>query len=257
MDGYGVTNYNLNQPSYQYGTEKTEFQEALVQRGIVDDIQVLMSKGMKEDDAVRLLHESKQQVAAQHATNQQQQHDVVSNNGCKDVEHNDDDDDNDSFIDDEDDEFIQEYHQKRIQELKSSEQPPSVKASEDKNSVVIGHRTCYGEVVYITRSEWIREVNDASYFNTVIVCLTSSDVNRTGVIEETIKYYLSPKYSYTKFIFIPYQNAISSTYPIEHLPSLFIYNNGTMQHEMIKINPNYNKYDIEKLLHDLETLHEQ
>ena len=55
-----TTNYALQQPSYEYTDRTTQFDDALLQRGIVTMDQVLLAKGMSIGTAEHLLLQQKQ-----------------------------------------------------------------------------------------------------------------------------------------------------------------------------------------------------
>ncbi|GAX29483.1 hypothetical protein FisN_16Hh074 [Fistulifera solaris] len=82
--------------------------------------------------------------------------------------------DDDSFSDDE--EIMQRYRQQRQQQASS--------------------------VQYIQRNEWHRHVNEASLQQWVVVCLTSSDTERTGRIEQAVQE-VARATSGMQFVFIP------------------------------------------------------
>jgi hypothetical protein len=78
----------------------------------------------------------------------------------------DDEDEDDYLL--EDDEFLDRYRQQRLEEL------------QDEKSKLKGENIEFGEVVLISRDEWNRHVNEDSMKHWVVVCLTSSDTERTG-----------------------------------------------------------------------------
>jgi hypothetical protein len=115
--------------------------------------------------------------------------------------------DDDSFSDDE--EIMQRYRQQRQQQASS--------------------------VQYIQRNEWHRHVNEASLQQWVVVCLTSSDTERTGRIEQAVQE-VARATSGMQFVFIPYQQAIiEGNWPLHNLPCLFLYRHGVLQKQMMQL----------------------
>jgi hypothetical protein len=117
-----------------------------------------------------------------------------------------DDHDDDDFSDD--DEIMQRYRQQRQQQSSS--------------------------VHFIQRNEWQRHVNEASLQTWVVVCLTSSDTERTGRIEQAVTE-MAHTTSRMQFVFIPYQQAIEGKWPLHHLPCLFLYRHGVLQKQMMQL----------------------
>ena len=208
MEGRGVTNYSVDKPSYAFSGATTEFDDALIQHGVVTKEQALAAKGMSAEDARRL------------AANPATLPDSIDAAATFDGE------ENDSLPeDDEDDEFFTQYRAQRLAELAELEQESNQKASAQE------HR--YGEPVWIDRTEWTRHVNDDSHHVWVVVCLTSSDTERTGRVQEAVQA-LAALHTRTKFVLIAADSAIAR-WPVENLPSLFLYRHGTMQHEMVRL----------------------
>ena len=54
MDGRGVTNYSTDKPSYGFSTATTEFDDALMSRGVVTFEQAMIAKGASPQEARRL-----------------------------------------------------------------------------------------------------------------------------------------------------------------------------------------------------------
>jgi hypothetical protein len=220
--GQGVTNYAINQPSYAYSGATTEFDDALVQRGIVTAEQVLLAKGMSVTDAERLLTQNKQ--GSDHVSTQRPTKNAVER--CRDSTDNDD---GSSEEDDYDDEFMHEYQKKRMMELQEMAVNNTGAGPGGPNT----NKPTFGQVIYIDRTEWIRHVNEASRDCWVVVCLTSSDTERTGRVQAMVQD-LAVRYVATKFVLIPAHSAIPN-WPESNLPSLFLYRDGRMQHELVRL----------------------
>jgi hypothetical protein len=170
MEGRGVTNYAGDKPSYAFSTSTTEFDDALMQRGIVTFEQAMLAKGASAEEAERLARVKEGEAA------------IVEE--CESEEDSDD-------ADGHDDEFLRRYRQQRLEELK-----------EQKSTV-------FGEVIPITRPDWGREVNDDSQRAWVVVVLTSHDVERTGCVEGAVRA-LARKFAAVKFVSIPSNAAIAN-----------------------------------------------
>jgi Phosducin len=224
--GQGVTNYAINQPSYAYSGATTEFDDALVQRGIVTAEQVLLAKGMSVTDAERILVTQKKQQGDNESAQRPTKNAIER---CRDITNVDDDDDDNSSSegDDYDDEFMHEYQRKRMIEMQEMAVNNTIGGSVGPN------KPSFGQVIYIDRTEWIRHVNEASRDCWVVVCLTSSDTERTGRIQAMVQD-LAVHYTATKFVLIPSHSAIPN-WPESNLPSLFLYHDGTMQHELVRL----------------------
>ena len=208
MEGTGVTNYALDKPSYAYSTATTEFDDALIQRGIVTHTQAMAAKGASLPEAERLTR-----------LQQQEQHQMDKGVCEEGLGCGDKDCDDDSF-EDEDDGFMDRYRRERLEQLQQVQQEREQ-----------GRR--FGQAVFIDRTQWTREVNDASQQVWVVVCLTSSEVERTGCMEEAIKELAQVKPA-SKFVLIPSHQAIPD-WPHTNLPSLFLYRHGKLQQQLLHL----------------------
>lgn len=210
MEGQGVTNYSLDKPSYAFTAATTEFDDALMKRGIVTHEQAIFAKGASSEEAQRLVAEAKHKVSLESNTNE-------ANNG---------EDSDSDFDDDDDDDFMQKYRQQRLEEMKqehSNKNPTSQQQQQQQSAV-------FGEVVPIQRPEWTHHVNEASHKATVVVVLTSSHVELTGSTEAAVSA-LAPLCPSIKFVTIPSKSAIAN-FPDVNLPCAFVYEDGTMVHEL-------------------------
>jgi len=229
MEGQGVTNYAINKPSYAYSTATTEFDDALMKREIVSHTQAMMGKGASDEEAQRLTFLKENQ--------KQQQHPIAIINTSSSCQEGDENDSDSSFNDDDDDAFMERYRQERMAQFQQAE--------EERQQ---GRR--FGQAVYIQRSDWSREVNDASQNAWVVVCLTSSDSERTGLMEEAVKV-LAREWVHIKCVLIPAHMAIEKQLPSEQLPCLFLYRNGVMQKQLLSLPQNMTSDRLQELLHPL------
>lgn len=224
MEGRGVTNYAIETPSYGFSTATTEFDDALISRGIVTFEQSMIAKGASSIEARRLTELNKmeeqnfqlglnQNGGFDSANNTQQQlgdgHDVESDASDEDL--------------DEDDDFIRNFRESRMNEMKT------------------GRKQEYGDVLPISRPDWNREVNVASKTGLwVIVNLTRSSTSHSITHDEicnkvdNITKDLAEKFVHIKFVSIPSTAAVEN-WPEENLPTIFCYRYGKMQHQIIGI----------------------
>lgn len=226
MEGRGVTNYATGTPSYAFSTETTEFDDALISKGIVTFEQAMIAKGATPYEARRLA-EINQVSDLDGQSAGMKQHD--EHNG-EDNQHVGDghDDESDGTIDEDehdehDESFLRKYRHMRIDEMRN------------------GRRQEYGDIIPIAKSDWNREVNEASKSGLwVVVSLTRSTSSLSHAhdticdkVEEITKV-LADKFVNVKFVSIPSTSAIEN-WPPENLPTLFCYRYGKMQHQLIGI----------------------
>jgi hypothetical protein len=226
MEGQGVTNYEAGKSSYGYSARTTEFDDALIQRGIITQEQAIFSKGASSEEAVRLARLQNSKACEQESA------DDDGNERGNDKADGDDEDDDDYLL--EDDEFLDRYRQQRLEEL------------QEEKSKIKGEKVEFGEVVLISRDEWNRHVNEDSMKHWVVVCLTSSDTERTGRVEQAVRQ-LAGDYRMTKFILIPSRGAIPN-WPDANLPSIFLYRHGKMQSELLRLSPETDVEELEETL---------
>lgn len=230
-----MTNYSVGKPSYAFSASTTEFDDALIQRGIVTTQEALQAKGMSKEEAQRLLTSNKdvtEFLELKHGMRNDQSENEPDDDLSLDDHDNDDDDDDD-------DEFLQEYRQKRIAEMQHAQ--------------TVG-KTIYGEPIIIDRTDWTKHVNEDSLAVWVVVCLTSSDTERTGCLEQAI-HVLAAIHRSVKFVFIAAHSAIPN-WPTQNLPSLFLYRDGRMQHELLRLPIAITESQLEEILRDKDIISE-
>jgi hypothetical protein len=224
MEGQGVTNYQPGKSSYGYSASTTEFDDACIQRGIITHEQAIFSKGASSEEAVRLAGLKNSTACEQES----------AEHGNEKTEVDEDEDEDDYLL--EDDEFLDRYRQQRLEEL------------QEEKSKLKGETVEFGEVVLISRDEWNRHVNEDSMKHWVVVCLTSSDTERTGRVEQAVRK-LAGDYRMTKFILIPSRSAIPN-WPDTNLPSIFLYRHGKMQSELLRLSPETDVDELEETLRE-------
>jgi hypothetical protein len=235
MNGAGVTNYDASgsRPAYGFSTATTQFDEELIRRGIVSRQQALMAKGMTAAQAEELLRVPEEdEPPLETTTTTSKKKESTNETGEYDSEFDEEEDD---------DEFMKEYRRKRLEAMTQQHhrhQPSSSTTTEP---------------LQIDRTEWTRHVNEASQQRWVVVCLTSSDTDRTGMMERairTIARALGTTSSSTpipSFVFIPAHSAIP-LWPVSNLPSLFLYRHGIMQHELVRLRTDLSARDVYGIL---------
>ena len=196
--------YHTNKPTYEYTAATTEFDDICIERGILSKADAIRRKGATVSEAVRL--------AAESAKTEEM---IPSEN----LNTKDDDSENE---DSSSDESLEEYRRKRMEEL-NDEKEAQMK------------RKRYGSVYHISRPDWNREVNEESMDGQwVIINLTCDSVWDARVVEHAI-HELAEKHDYVKFVSIKSTSAIEG-WPDSNLPSLFLYQNGSLQKQFIGIN---------------------
>ena len=140
-----TTSYSLDKPTYAYTARTTEFDDALIRRGIVTLEQAMMGKGASAAEAKRLAAEAREragrgQAGAATATATVTSMTATSGNKAEDGGSSDD-------------EFLEEYRRTRLREME--EVAGGRRRSRRREG---GH----GDLVPISRPDWTREVNEAS-----------------------------------------------------------------------------------------------
>jgi len=219
MEGPGVTNYSVDKPSYGYTTATTQFDDALLQHGVVDRTQTIVAKGATVARAQELLH-------AQAMARESQANTVVKR---WDETSDDDDDDDDDLLDDhDDDEILQRYRQLRLEELQG----------EDKSR---------GIVESISRNEWTTKVNEASRDGTrVVICLTTADARHEFLDACTV---LARRHRGCLFVSLPAREALSADWPHPE-PSILVYRHGSLCYEFFRLTA-LSVEDLETALHEV------
>ena len=238
----GPTRYDGG-PSVPFSAETTQFDDELIKRGIIRHEQAIFRKGASGEESSRLAAAAKGHSEAHNSIT----YDISSKNDTKtslsnsatDDEQSESDDD-DSFLDDE---FMARYRNQRINELQEEQRKQQQRPN------------LYGEVIPISRPEWKTQVNDSSEDAWVVVCLTShGDSNRTSSVVEAI-HALAMEHPHVKFVTIPSHQAIPN-WPEANLPSLFLYRDGKMQHELLRLSISIDVNELRQELLVREVLEE-
>lgn len=118
----------------------------------------------------------------------------------------------------EDSRMLNEYRERRLQELKEQ-------AVKNK----------YGEVLDITKDEWLREVTEGSAATWVLVHLYQDSVIDCQLMDEALRK-LAPKFRYIKLLRIRSTQAVEN-WPDRNLPTVFAYHEGKLQHQIMTLKP--------------------
>lgn len=120
----------------------------------------------------------------------------------------------DELEDDEDEEILLEYRRKRIAEIKE-----------------LASKAKYGEVKEISAEDYVQEVNNAGEDVWVVLHLYKPGIPLCSLLNQYMVS-LARRFPTTKFL-----KSISTTcipnWPDSNLPTIFIYNNGNMQRQII------------------------
>jgi len=264
MNGNGnTTTYDVDVPTFQYTASTTEFDDALIRRNVVTREDAVVAKGATRRQAERVVAEARENAAAVAAAsvgatttrNWYDDDDKNNNNGGG----GSSSDDDDEFFGDDDggDEFMARYRQRRIEELRQQHNEKSSSSTPTLYNSGSG-------VLRISRDEWHRHVNEASRGGRwVVVCLTSSDTERTGCVERACQQLAElygaiddeSEYAATgvKFVAIASHQAVPN-FPQDSLPCLFCYCDGACQHQLLRLNHTMDAPELEELLRSISVL---
>jgi hypothetical protein len=209
MQGRGVTNFSADKPSHALTPTTTEFDDALLQRGIVTMEQVMLAKGASPEEALRLARENKGEKEALQEERVANTRDLHENN-----EDGTDSDDLDDSFDDDGDDFFSRYRQERLAQLKNNE-----------------HTIC--AVEHISREEWSEKVNETSMDRWVLVILLDKGNRRQEILQElhNLARRLSASAAFS-IVTIEATEAVQN-WPSERVPALFAYRDGVKKEEWI------------------------
>ena len=228
-DGRGSINYDVSKPSYAFSTSTTRFDDELMRRGIVSLDQAMIAKGATPQEARRLaeLREgSSRQAAAPEEEGGEGSGRAPPLPPPKGIRPSYDDigERRSEFGDDDDDDelFLERYRRMRLLELKGE----------------AGHRG----VLHISRSDWTREVNDASRDGTwVVINLTRGSLSHTshgnldtcqaaeGAFTELAE---SGDFPGVKFVCIPATSA-DERWSADDIPAILCYRYGRLQGQLV------------------------
>ena len=229
MEGSGVTNYSVDKPSYGFSTATTQFDDALLQHGVVNRTQTIVAKGATVAHAQELLQAAAAAKRALDNTVVKRWDDGDSDKGRQSAD-DDDADSYDDLLDDHDDDILQRYRQLRLDELQASK--------EDKSR---------GIVESIARDDWTAKVNEASRDGTaVVICLTTATARHDFLDACTV---LAQRHRSCLFVTLPAKEALSGDWPHPE-PSILVYRYGKLSLEFFRLTA-LSVQDLEATLQDV------
>ena len=187
--------------SYAVSGETTEWEDILIKKGITTKEDVLLSKGLNPEDFIERPEPARLEVTKE---------DLLPFAKLEELEELEEDEFSDSRA-------LEFYRKKRLEELKQKQL-----------------RSRFGEVVEIVKDDWVREVTDSSKTCFVVIHLYLDALVECGVMDE-LMYKLAPKFKTVKFLKIRATHAIEN-WPERNLPTLFIYNQGELKHQLMTLN---------------------
>lgn len=242
--GGNKISYSLDRPEYEYTTSTTQFDDELMKRDIITFEQAMMAKGASAAEAQRLAHVhryggngggggaseelkgGKRRAARRRlsgsdsSTDDDDEEDEYGRShkqeGGK-IEENGNSDDGD------DEEFLASYRKMRLREL------------QDKSR--------YGDVIHISRTDWTREVNEASRDGQWVVInltrgsntatISARHIDACEVVERATSE-LARRFPHVKFVSIA-ASAANENWPPHNLPTMFCYRDGRLQRQMVGV----------------------
>lgn len=207
-----MTNYSVDKPSYGFTAATTQFDDALIRHGVINETQALVAKGASVQEAQRLLHDKqeKQEIGenAPLKTWYSDKKDLA-----EDDDNGGDEDDYDDWL--QEDDILQRYRQLRFDEMKAASQ-------EDRSR---------GIVESISRDEWTVKVNKASEDGTrVVICLTTNCARHDFLDACTV---LAQRHRSNRFVTLPSKEALADWPHPE--PSILVYKNGKLWREFFRL----------------------
>mmetsp|Transcript_4879 Transcript_4879/g.13777 ORF Transcript_4879/g.13777 Transcript_4879/m.13777 type:complete len:335 (+) Transcript_4879:87-1091(+) len=244
--GGNKISYGLDRPEYEYSTSTTQFDDELMKRDVISFEQAMMAKGASAAEARRLadgraygdggvgvgvgdaagdIRNGKRTRAARRPSGSSDTDGEDDDGRSHDEEEDNNSDINGDDADDDDDggAFLANYRRMRLRELQN------------------GSR--YGDVLHISRSDWTREVNEASIEGQwVLINLTRGSSTATVSARhvdacETVEgaaSELARRFPRIKFVSIA-ASAANENWPPHNLPTLFCYRDGRLQHQLVGV----------------------
>lgn len=238
--GGNKISYSLDRPEYEYTTSTTQFDDELLKRDIITFEQAMIAKGASAAEAQRLANVHKYGEGSggisgedvkgekKRAARRRRTSDSNSDNeeyDDSDQAHNIDSNqnNNDEDDDDDDDEFLAKYRKMRLRELRDQSR--------------------FGDVLHISRSDWTREVNDASLNGQWVVINLTRGSNTATIsarhvdaceMVERATLELARRFPSIKFVSIA-ASAANENWPPHNLPTMFCYRDGRLQRQMIGV----------------------
>jgi hypothetical protein len=231
-----------------FTSQLTDFDDALIKRGICSREQCLLAKGMSEDQVLDTLVKEEVEIQTRAAEDtlraslldrelnpERVREEIAANATAQQLDELEEDDD---FCDDA---FLAKYREQRISELKHKQ----------KSKV-------HGEVLEIQRDQWTREINAASSLSWVFVHLYEDHVKDCVVLNRVLAE-IARKHAQVKFVKIRAKTAVPD-WPDNNLPAAYLYKNGEMRTQLVgsreiaKGPPPFTALSVERKLVELGVL---
>ena len=207
--------------STPFTTQLTDFDDALIKRGICSREQCLLAKGMSEDQVLDTLVAEEVELQTRAAEDtlraslldrelnpEKVREGIAAAASAKELDELEEDDD---FCDDA---FLAKYREQRISELKVKQ----------KSKV-------HGEVLEIQRDQWTREINASSNLSWVFVHLYEDHV-RDCVVLNRVLAEIAKRHAQVKFVKIRAKTAVPD-WPDNNLPAAYLYKDGEMRTQLV------------------------
>ena len=214
----GLTNYNVDKPTYAHSGETTQFEDSLMRHGVITKEQALLNKGMDSESVAKVLaHDVVEEYEKIHGGEDSRIDYHHQNNKIDIHKRASDSEDSSDYDDDSEDDsnFMEQYRNARLGQLKETKA---------KNK--------FGNFEFIDRTDWEREVNEGSLNGQWVVVVLCSNAVEEAVICEREFVLVAAKFRATKFLKIRSTSAIEN-WPDENLPAVFCYRDGEMQIQLI------------------------
>jgi len=206
----------FNNKTYEVSGDTTEWDDILIKKGIKTKQEVLIEKGLNPLDYMTLEELGlKDIVVDPNEVKEETREERLDKLTLKEIDELEDNDDDDELLNDTS--FIDQYREKRIQELK-------LKTLQNR----------FGDLQEIVKADWLREVNETSKTCWVVISLYQDSIVESRLLDE-ILLILAPKFKYIKFLKIKAQQAVEN-WPESRLPTLFLYNEGELKHQVFTLN---------------------
>lgn len=184
-------------------TQLTEWDDVLIRKKIVTREQCLIAKGLSAEQVAAVLIAEELDSAIDLGKEERHPGEGKSLNELDELEEELDDDS-----------AIAKYREQRIREMKRA-------AAIER----------FGEVRNVERSDWMREINEASKEAWVVVHIYQDYLEVCGVIDEALKALAGQRKS-VKFCRIKATSA-SENWPDDRLPAFLVYKDGKLDHQII------------------------
>lgn len=173
----------------------TEWNDALRKHGIIPQ----KDKEISEDDIINLVEQTVQQKSSGKSLEEMTLDEL---------------DEKEDDVDEEEARLFEEYRRKRMAEMMAKQ-----------------NRARFGDVVEITKADWVREVNKAGEGIWVVIHVYKQGIPLCSLVNQHLQH-LARKFPETKFL-----KSISSlcipNYPDKNLPTIFVYHEDDLKKQFV------------------------